>query len=115
MTTPDNFTWAKDLAEQRLMAVERKEVNVSIVDPQKLLLLMALQDMPSLPAEVWCIIAEMLASENDLSAISRLNVSCFNIYHATLPILYEKVRLRSLEELESVVASGTAKGWQYVK
>jgi hypothetical protein len=71
--------------------------------------------MPSLPGEVWAVAAEILASENDSSSISHLNASNWEIHDATLPVLYETVHFKSLDELEHTVALGDVMRWKHVK
>jgi hypothetical protein len=73
------------------------------------------QDTPSLPDDVWTIVAEMLAGECDLTAINHLNASSSNIHDATLPVLYETVRFKSIKDLEHAVALGDTDRWRYVK
>jgi hypothetical protein len=117
MPVNSNFTWAQELAKQKLMDVERKEENgVSFVDSLKTASAdLSLKDMPSLPAEVWSSVASMLAGESDSSAIAQLNVACSDIHHATLPTLYETVHFKSLERLQHMVAMGRTDRWKYVK
>lgn len=117
MTASDNFNWAQKLARERLMAVDRQEfIKVSTGNPSDFDRLMPLwQDMPSLPGEVWAVVAEILASESDSFSISHLNASNWEIHDAALPILYETVHFKSLDELEHTVAFGDVKRWMHVK
>jgi hypothetical protein len=71
--------------------------------------------LPTLPAEVWSIVADMLAGENDSCAIAHLNATNSDIHHATLPTLYETAHFRSMEELEHMVAFGRTDRWKYVR
>jgi hypothetical protein len=74
-----------------------------------------LQDIPSLPSEIWAIVSGLLAGENDLSAISRLNVVCSDIRYATLPTLYESVHFKSSSVVERAIKLKSPESWQYVK
>jgi hypothetical protein len=71
--------------------------------------------MPSLPSDIWCIVTCMLASESDSTAISRLNASCSEIHHATLPTLYQTVCFKSLEKLKHAVTAESKEIWKHVK
>lgn len=61
------------------------------------------------------IVAEILAGDNDLPAIAALNRTSRAIHAATLPTLYEKVRLEDERSIETSITATVPKGFKYCK
>jgi hypothetical protein len=55
--------------------------------------LIGVLSQPSLPSEVWGVVAEVLAGDCALRTLANVNVINHDIHEETLPVLYETVFL----------------------
>lgn len=111
-----NTLWARHLADVLLERPVAPNVSHSAVPSLfRQLTSMPVQADPRLPPDVVAVVAEILAGDNDLHTLTKLNRVSHEIHEGTLPVLYETVKFDDEKAVERGIRANSPKGWKYTK
>jgi hypothetical protein len=68
-----------------------------------------------LPPEIIAVVAEIVAGDNDLHTLSKLNRVSRELHLGTLPVLYETVKFDDERAVERSIRATHPKGFKYCK